>query len=813
MNSPCDLMLDVETLTRDRFAKQQDRTAEQQGYGSTDAGIHIVSRYIKDTIELIKNGIKCPKEISHLSPEIISLVCLQVCLSSVANEDSLSQTIWRLGEASEREVYAQKLRDKADGSEDLKKEIDRIARSIMRRHGGIKQRKAAYRAAAQKAGLGAAPWPRKMVATAGVWLLDRCLETPVFVRVSRETSGDYIALTEEAHEHAKSIVEYLLTQRPSMLPVLQAPAPWTDVQANISGYKHYLVRGSHRCKDTLARLRKAIASGACQQVLDAVNEAQDVAYRINRPILEMIRWSYSHSLPIDGFPRAMPIDTKVPEKPFEAMSAEELRVWKKRAADTARANRSNDCESIQLTQDLTIADYIGTSPFWTPLNLDHRGRTYAVCHFNFQRQDRIRALFLFDEGKPLDTEGFYWLKVHLANCGDFDKLSKKSFADRVAWVDANMDRILDVAFDPKGNLWWTEADQPFLFLAACMAMMTPNDCHLPVSFDGACSGLQHLAAMTRDEETARLVNLSATDRPGDVYQTVADKVLAVVTRDAERGHEIASKTLAFGVNRGLVKRNVMTYSYSSGRFGMANQHMEDTMSPLALKVLAGELKDHPFEIADDTLRLDNGVVISRPGYHASRYLATTVYTAIEDTISRPAEAMRFLQSLARALAGEGLPVVWHTPLGLPVVLRYPVEETKRISLWLHDRGVKLRVWPYQKEEKPGIDKTKAAAAIAPSFVHSMDACHLQQTVLQANKAGIRSLALVHDSFGCLPTDAGRLRGIIKGAFLWLYERDVLADIRREALEQTETNMDRIRDLPEYGTYQPTEILGAEYAFA
>jgi DNA-directed RNA polymerase len=95
----------------------------------------------------------------------------------------------------------------------------------------------------------------------------------------------------------------------------------------------------------------------------------------------------------------------------------------------------------------------------------------------------------------------------------------------------------------------------------------------------------------------------------------------------------------------------------------------------------------------------------------------------------------------------------------------------------------------------------------------MDACHLQQTVLQANKAGIRSLALVHDSFGCLPTDAGRLRGIIKEAFLWLYERDVLADIRREALEQTETNMDRIRDLPEYGTYQPTEILGAEYAFA
>jgi DNA-directed RNA polymerase len=56
------------------------------------------------------------------------------------------------------------------------------------------------------------------------------------------------------------------------------------------------------------------------------------------------------------------------------------------------------------------------------------------------------------------------------------------------------------------------------------------------------------------------------------------------------------------------------------------------------------------------------------------------------------------------------------------------------------------------EEKP-IAKDKAAAGIAPNFVHSHDAAHLLLTVAACCKEGITDIATVHDSFGCLPSHA------------------------------------------------------------
>jgi len=212
--------------------------------------------------------------------------------------------------------------------------------------------------------------------------------------------------------------------------------------------------------------------------------------------------------------------------------------------------------------------------------------------------------------------------------------------------------------------------------------------------------------------------------------------------------------------------------------------------------------------------MENGTSSTRPGYTASRYLAGRVYAAIEETVKRPAEAMRFLQTLARATAHEGKPLIWHTPLGLPVVLRYPEYESSKVTLFLHDKGVKLRKEVRTQEETKGIDKARAASAVAPGFVHSMDACHLQQVVRLANAEGINSVALVHDSFGCLPTDAGRFRKIIQEGFQWLYcQHDVLNDIRSETLDQLDTNGHRIPELPDYGTYDCNQILEAEYAFA
>jgi DNA-directed RNA polymerase, mitochondrial len=51
------------------------------------------------------------------------------------------------------------------------------------------------------------------------------------------------------------------------------------------------------------------------------------------------------------------------------------------------------------------------------------------------------------------------------------------------------------------------------------------------------------------------------------------------------------------------------------------------------------------------------------------------------------------------------------------------------------------------------------------------------TVNAAVSEGLTSIAAVHDSFGCLPSRAGRFREIIRGQFVRMYqEHDVLAQV-------------------------------------
>ena len=77
-------------------------------------------------------------------------------------------------------------------------------------------------------------------------------------------------------------------------------------------------------------------------------------------------------------------------------------------------------------------------------------------------------------------------------CGDGSKISKRPFDKRVAWVDENIEKIKGSAASPLEQRWWTEADKPFQFLAACFELASALEqgptfvSRLPVSFDGSC---------------------------------------------------------------------------------------------------------------------------------------------------------------------------------------------------------------------------------------------------------------------------------------------------------------------------------------
>ena len=82
----------------------------------------------------------------------------------------------------------------------------------------------------------------------------------------------------------------------------------------------------------------------------------------------------------------------------------------------------------------------------------------------------------------------------------------------------------------QGRKWWVKSDEPWQTLAACIevaaAIRHPGGsasyvCHLPIHQDGSCNGLQHYAALGRDQIGAESVNLAPAEKPQDVYSNVA----------------------------------------------------------------------------------------------------------------------------------------------------------------------------------------------------------------------------------------------------------------------------------------------------
>ena len=407
---------------------------------------------------------------------------------------------------------------------------------------------------------------------------------------------------------------------------------------------------------------------------------------------------------------------------------------------------------------------------------------------------------MFTEGKHLDAAGLAYLKIHLANCGDFNKVSKAPFKDRLLWVAMNEEKLIETAKDPWSDLWWTKADSPFCFLAACHELACYMDdpdgyvCHLPVAVDGSCSGLQHYSAMLRDSEGATYVNLCACDEPQDVYKEVANIVNELVLNDKDDPY--AQEWLAHKIDRKVTKRATMTLCYGSKQYGWREQIMEDFMKEYEKEVQLGQRQTHPF---------------TEPG-KASAYMAKKLDVALRKTVKAAVEGMDWLQEVSSLLASENKPVIWTTPIGFPVVNGYYEPILKQVDIKIKGKRKRQRLLLGYTDK---LKKTKQRSTIAPNVVHSYDACHLMMVALEAKKQGIESFLLIHDSFGCLPTDMPIFANIVREKFVELYKNhDPFQAIHENALiALSEKAQAKLTSPPAKGTLDIEEILGSQYAFA
>ena len=451
--------------------------------------------------------------------------------------------------------------------------------------------------------------------------------------------------------------------------------------------------------------------------------------------------------------------------------------------------------------DLRVARWCGNGAVYLDYACDRRGRAYAEHHLNYAREDHVRALFEFERGEPLGDDGMFWLEVHTANCfGGEDQLDKKPWGDRVRWAKERFDLIERVAADPKGSFeHWRHADKQFAFVAACMELSRARKdptgfiTHLPISFDGTCNGIQHLALLSRDEEAGRLVNLTDCDTPQDVYQVVTQYIRQLLEDEDPRLRSKSKKindawcygwwrerlaALSDKQKRKLFKNPIMTFPYSATSEGRGDAIVE---------AYRGIFK------------------LNEPPPEATRFLAKAVKIACEDKLKGPVRIMEYIRSLALYRRQQGKFLEWQGTTGFPFVNMY--HEPNVVTVDLRSGGVRAQ-YRVADGTLPETMDAKMLNAASPNFVHSLDAAHLMLTVLRANEDGIPDILTVHDSLACLAPRATRFGKIIRTQMAMLY----IAGDPLLALRNANVDDPNLFPLPERGSLDPFGVQNAEYAF-
>ena len=151
-------------------------------------------------------------------------------------------------------------------------------------------------------------------------------------------------------------------------------------------------------------------------------------------------------------------------------------------------------------------------------------------------------------------------------------------------------------------------------------------------------------------------------------------------------------------------------------------------------------------------------------------------------------------------------VQWTTPMGLLIHQPYLATKTKIYRLRFAQTQKRIYV-PYTLGD---VNSRKQANSIAPNFIHSMDASHLQLTVCTAKDQGINHFAMIHDSYGTTVADAGLLFKTVRECFVKMYtEHDVLKEFAEEVAHLTEKELP---ELPSKGSFDIKEVLSSLYAF-
>jgi DNA-directed RNA polymerase len=478
--------------------------------------------------------------------------------------------------------------------------------------------------------------------------------------------------------------------------VALAPSTYRRVQRLLDGgAPHVLSRVSASPPTTIeTRMRHDMRLDRAEvplRVHEAANKVQGTAWRINRAVLE-------------------------------ALDAPKSRIRKGAIADG---------QVILEAQELAKVER-----FYFPAFLDFRGRLYqrgGVLTYT-GRGDYARGLLEFADGELVDAEGMKWLTWHLAQMWGHKEDWPKAADGKPYLVLGDGTAWLRKASSLVGR--WQEAKHPAQFLAAALAVVDASQgrpVHLPVRVDATCSGLQHLALLTGDQELAQLVNLWG-DYHGD--------------RRAMNWLEIGSEDF---------------YQAVADRTGFDRKEVKAVIVPML------------YGAGEDTSGIDlAGVRKKRRSKHHLQD-AQAIRAAASELAPRAFELLRWFSRVADAHSEADIPIRWTAPSGFEAIQDYRYVESNPTR---RDRQVQIMVNGQRRSlvkrfYTSFLDKPQQAISLPSSIVHSLDAALLTELVAGSR---IDRWAVAHDAFAVPPNRVWELLDVDNDrAMAQVYGPDRLAE--------------------------------------
>jgi len=558
--------------------------------------------------------------------------------------------------------------------------------------------------------------------------------------------------------------------RPRFLPMVFPPFSWSETEDG--GY--IKVRTPLISKPANEQIR-AFKESKTEHVFEALNSMSKVGWKINPRVLQVAEHIWEEGGGVGTLPKADLIP--LPDRPADIDYNEVAKkAWKSEAHEVHGANAKLRGARVEFLQKISLAKrFVNEPTIYFPHQFDFRTRLYPVpVHLNHHGDDLSRGLLMFSKPVPLTDRARWWLKVHAANCYGFDKAD---FAGRVAFVEDMKHEIAAVGRNPIDQIpFWTKADEPFQFLAACFALCDDTLAeHLPCQIDGTCNGSQHLCAAMLDDVGGRWVNLLPGDHPEDAYRRV---MLRVQDRLRNMDDPMAAMVEPF-VKRKTIKQPVMTSNYNVTRIGARDQ-------------IKQRLKELDFP--KDHLRA------------ASMFLANETLASIGDTFPGPQLLMRWIEECTKGICAKypmhGLE--WTTPLGVRCVQPY-----RRIST-VEVRTIMQRVVLGHRREDVPVAKGKQRQGGPPNIVHSWDGCH-EMSVATAMDEDDMDFAGVHDAYWAHAANMDRLAYHTRDQFVSMHQMELVDGLAREWAENFPKAP--IPDPPPMGQLDLSKVMDSDYFFS